>query len=34
MVYAYVPNFVWIGLFCRPLLVKNPIFCVFLDFSI
>jgi len=24
MVYAYVPNFVSIGLFCRRLLVKNP----------
>jgi len=23
-VYAYVPNFVSIGLFCRPLLAKNP----------
>ena len=27
--YAYVPNFVSIGLFCRPLLVKNPIVAVF-----
>jgi len=33
-VYAYVPNFVWIGLFCRPLVAKNPNFCGFLDFSI
>ena len=30
MVDAYVPNFVSIGLFCRPLLAKkNPIFAVF-----
>jgi len=29
MVYAYVPNFVSIGLFCCPLLAKNPIFAVF-----
>jgi len=28
-VYAYVPNFVSIGLFCRPLLAKNAIFCSF-----
>ena len=28
-VYAYVPNFVSIGLFCRPLLAKNPNFCRF-----
>ena len=28
-VYAYVPNFVSIGLFCRPLLAKNPNFDVF-----
>ena len=28
-VYAYVPNFVLIGLFCRPLLAKTPIFAVF-----
>ena len=28
-VYAYVPNFVSIGLFCRPLLPKNPNFCRF-----
>jgi len=27
--YAYVSNFVSIGLFCRPLLAKNPIFAVF-----
>ena len=24
-VYAYVPHFVWIALFCRPLLAKTPI---------
>jgi len=29
MVYAYVPNFLPIGLFCRPLLAKTPIFAVF-----
>ena len=29
-VYAYVPNFVSIGLFCRPLAAKNPpIFVIF-----
>ena len=28
-VYAYVPNFVWIGLFCRPLAAKNPQFLRF-----
>ena len=28
-VYAYVPNFVSIGLFCRPLLATKPIFAVF-----
>jgi len=28
-VYAYVPNFVSIGLFCRPLAAKNPNFAVF-----
>ena len=28
-VYAYVPNFVSIGLFYRPLLAKNPNFAVF-----
>jgi len=28
-VYAYVPNFVSIGLFCRPMLAKNPNFCRF-----
>ena len=28
-VYAYVPNFVSIGVFCRPLAVKTPNFCVF-----
>ena len=28
-VYAYVPNFVWIALFCCPLLAKNPNFAVF-----
>ena len=33
-VYAYVPNFVSIGLFCRTLLGKTPIFAVFLDFGI
>jgi len=27
--HAYVPNFVSIGLFCHPLLVKNPNFCHF-----
>jgi len=26
MLYAYLPNFVSIGLFCRPLLAKNPNF--------
>ena len=26
---AYVPNFVWIGLFCRPLAAKNPNFAIF-----
>jgi len=29
-VYAYVPNLVSIGLFCRPLAAKNPNFCQFL----
>jgi len=29
-----MPNLVSIGLFCRPLAVKNPKFCHFLDFSI
>ena len=29
-VYANVPNFVSIGLFCRPLVAKNPNFCQFL----
>ena len=29
MVYAYVPNFVSIGLFCHPLLAKNSNFCYF-----
>jgi len=29
MVYAYVPNFVSIGLFCRPLAAKNRNFCYF-----
>ena len=29
--YAYVPNFVLIGLFCRPLAAKNPIFLFFLE---
>ena len=28
-VYVYVPNFVSIGLFCRPLLAKNSNFCRF-----
>ena len=28
-VYAYVPNFASIGLFCRPVGEKNPIFAVF-----
>ena len=28
-VYAYMPNFVLIGLFCRPLLAKNHNFCSF-----
>ena len=28
--YAYMPNFVWIGLFCHPLLAKTPNFCRFL----
>jgi len=32
MVYAYVPNFVSIGLFCRPLLAKTPNFCRFFGF--
>jgi len=27
--YAYVPNFVSIGLFCRPLVAKKPNFAVF-----
>ena len=27
--YAYVSNFVWIGLFCRPLLAKTPQFLPF-----
>jgi len=30
-VYAYVPNFVSIGLFCRSLAARNPNFCRFLD---
>jgi len=29
MVHAYVPNFVLIGLFCRPLLAKNPNIAIF-----
>ena len=29
MVYTYVPNFISIGLFCRPLLAKNPNFAFF-----
>ena len=32
-VYAYAPNFVYIGLLCRPLLAKNPNFCRFLDLA-
>ena len=31
-VYAYFPNFVSIGLFCRPVAAKNPIFAVFCRF--
>ena len=31
-VYAYVTNFISIGLFCRPLAAKNPNFCQFLRF--
>ena len=31
MVYAYVPKFVLIGLFRRPLAAKTPNFCHFLD---
>jgi len=27
MAYAYVPNIVSIGIFCRPLATKNPKFC-------
>ena len=27
--HLYVPNFVWIALLCRPLLAKNPNFCLF-----
>jgi len=30
-VYAYLPNFVSIGLFCRPLLAKTPDFWRFLE---
>jgi len=33
-VYAYMPNFVSIGLFCRPLLAKKTQFLPFLDFGI
>ena len=29
-IYAYLPNFVSIGLFCRPLAAKNPNFTGFL----
>jgi len=29
MMYASVPNFVSIGLFCRPLAAKNPNFAIF-----
>jgi len=28
-VYVYVPNFVWIGLLCRPLVPKTPSFAFF-----
>ena len=31
-VYAHLPNFISIGLFCRPLAAKNPNFCQFLRF--
>ena len=31
--YAYVPNFVWIGLFCRRLLANNSSFCRFFSTS-
>ena len=31
-VYVYVPKFVSIGLFCRPVAAKNPNFCRFLPF--
>jgi len=31
--YLFVPNFVAIGLFCRPLLAQNPNLCRFLDFA-
>ena len=33
-VYAYIPNFVSIGLVCHPLLAKKPQFLPFLDFGI
>jgi len=32
-VYAYVPNSIWIGLFCRPLVAKTANFCRLLDFG-
>jgi len=32
MVYAYLPNFVSIGLFCSPLLAKKPKFLPFFGF--
>ena len=32
MVYTYMPNFVSIGLFCRPLAAKTPQFLPFLPF--
>ena len=34
MAYAYLPNFVSIGLFCRPLAAKNPNFCHIFDLGI
>jgi len=33
-VYACLPNFVSIGLFCHPLAAKKNNFCRFLDFGI
>jgi len=32
MVHLYLRNFVWIGLFCRPVAAKTPNFCRFLPF--